>query len=251
MEHVELDILPQPTETSCGPTCLHALYKYYDDELPLQQVIDEVAQLEGGGTYAVHLATHAARRNYDVRIYTYNLQVFDPTWFNRPGVDLAAKLRARRDFIESKSLRGAIEAYLEFLEYGGELRWESLTPNLIRKYLKRGAPIITGLSATYLYQSAREWGPHCEYDDVRGNPSGHFVVLAGYEPETRSVVLADPFRTNPLADAAHYAVDIDRLISAILLGVLTYDANMMVIRPRRPRALTNEWTTPRARAFKR
>ena len=79
---LEFDILPQPDNMSCGPTCLHALYRYYGDELPLEAVIEQVESLEGGGTLAVLLACHALRRGYDATIYTYNLKVFDPTWFS-------------------------------------------------------------------------------------------------------------------------------------------------------------------------
>ena len=76
---LEFDILPQPDNMTCGPTCLHALYRYYGDELPLETVIEEVESLEGGGTLAVLLACHALRRGYDATIYTYNLKVLDPT----------------------------------------------------------------------------------------------------------------------------------------------------------------------------
>jgi hypothetical protein len=35
------------------------------------------------------------------------------------------------------------------------------------------------------------------YDDVRGQPQGHFVVLSEYDTETREVVVADPLGENP------------------------------------------------------
>ena len=36
-------ILPQPDGTTCGPTCLHAVYQHYGDKLSLDRVIrDEV-----------------------------------------------------------------------------------------------------------------------------------------------------------------------------------------------------------------
>ena len=37
--------------------------------------------------------------------------------------------------------------------------------------------------------------------------------------------------TNPLATEHLYELDIDRVINAILLGILTYDDNLLVIRP--------------------
>ena len=94
-------------------------------------------------------------------------------------------------------LQAASRAYLEFLELGGELRFEDLTTGLIRRFLNRGMPIITGLSATYLYRSPREFGPNADYDDVRGEPSGHFVVLRGYDRQQRTVLVADPSGRQP------------------------------------------------------
>jgi hypothetical protein len=70
-----------------------------------------------------------------------------------------------------------------------------------------------------------------EDDDIRGEPVGHFVVLTGYQRETREVLIADPLQSNPLTGSRYYAVDTHRLIGAILLGTVTYDANLLVIEP--------------------
>jgi hypothetical protein len=126
--------------------------------------------------------------------------------------------------------------YLEFLDRGGRLRFAVLTTGLICKYLSRSTPILTGLSATYLYRSAREFGPFSDFDDVRGEPTGHFVVLCGYDREERNVLVADPLKSNPLSHSHHYLVNIDRVIASILLGIVTYDANLLIIEPRRDRA---------------
>ncbi|HPF71947.1 MAG TPA: cysteine peptidase family C39 domain-containing protein, partial [Candidatus Krumholzibacteria bacterium] len=72
------EIAPQPDETTCGPTCLHAIYRYYGDDIPLDQVVREVPTLEQGGTLAVLLAGHALARGYRAAIHTYKLQIFDP-----------------------------------------------------------------------------------------------------------------------------------------------------------------------------
>jgi len=226
-------IQPQPDEITCGPTCLQAVYNYFSDSLDLQRVIDEVPMLEGGGTLAVWLACHALRRGYRAAIYTYKLQLFDPTWRSLPPSEIQAKLHSQAAVKDDPKLQVASQAYLEFLERGGRLHFEDLRPALIRRYLKRGIPIITGLSATYLYGSPREFGPNCDYDDIRGEPSGHFVVLRGYEPVKREVLIADPLLPNPVAQTQKYGVPIERVICAILLGVLTYDANLLIIEPRR------------------
>jgi hypothetical protein len=224
-------MLRQPDETTCGPTCLHAVYNYFGDNFELADIIREVPALAEGGTLAVFLAGHALRRGYRATIYTYNVQVFDPTWFGPQPVDLAAKLAAQRAFKQDPRFQAATAGYLEFLELGGEIRFVDLTPRLIRRYLSRDIPILTGLSATYLYRSVREYGPAGIEDDVRGYPIGHFVVLCGYDPVGRQVLVADPLHPNPLAETHMYPVNIDRLISAILLGIVTYDANLLILDP--------------------
>lgn len=229
---LNLQILRQPDDQTCGPTCLHALYAYYGDVQPLTQVISETRMLKEGGTIAANLACHALRRGYKAKIYTYNLAMFDPTWFSTPGVDIGERLERQLEAKPDPKRRAATEGYIEFLGLGGRMRFEDLTTNLLRRYLKRGVPILTGLSATYLYRCAREYGPRSDYDDVRGEPMGHFVVLAGYDRVRREVTVADPLHDNPGFESHKYQVNIDRLIGAIFLGVLTYDANLLIIEPK-------------------
>jgi hypothetical protein len=233
MEPLRLEILPQPDLTTCGPTCLHAVYRFFGQDLPLSQVIAEVPKVEGGGTLAVILACHALARGFGARIYSYNLQIFDPKWFatdGEPKPDLAERLRLQAQHKRSVKLRGATKYYLQFLEQGGKLRMRDLTAGILRKYLKRGLPLLAGLSSTFLYRDRRELDSGAE-DDLRGLPAGHFVVICGYVPETRSVRVADPLSPNPMAKEQIYTVDLDRLVCAILLGIVTYDANFLVLEP--------------------
>lgn len=228
---IAFEIGPQPDGETCGPTCLHSVYRYFGNSIPLEQVIREVPRLEEGGTLGVYLGSHALRLGYQVTIYTYNVQVFDPTWFSPGGKGAAAGLDQQVRIRKDKKLLRASQAYREFLALGGELRFEDLTPALLRRYLTQSIPILTGLSATYLYQCAREYGTR--YDDLRGRPTGHFVVLVGYGRDCGSVLVADPLLPNPFSSTQYYSVDLHRAISAILLGVITYDANLLIVRPAR------------------
>ncbi len=230
---LDFTISPQPTDTTCGPSCLHAVYRYFGFQVPLARLITEVDTLEQGGTLAVFLGCHALKNGFSARMYTYNLRVFDPTWFTDPSHRIPDKLREQMRHKTSPKLRKATQGYLSFLQSGGEIRFEDLTTALIRKYLNRGIPIITGLSSTYLYRSCREVGHEGRDDDVRGEPAGHFVVLHGYDREERTVMIADPFGQATAVDKHHYAVNIDRVVCSILLGVLTYDANLLILKPRK------------------
>ncbi|RJX27515.1 MAG: hypothetical protein C4531_13650 [Desulfurivibrio sp.] len=231
---IMIDMLPQPDDTTCGPTCLHAVYRYYGDPITIDEVVSGVTHLESGGTLAVFLACHALRRGYSATIYTYNLHFFDPTWFHPRIRGLGEKLISQARFKKDNArLQVATQGYLEFLDLGGRIYFEDLTRTLVRWYLRHSMPILTGLSSTYLYQSIREYGVGGEEDDVRGEPAGHFVVLSGYDKAARTVSVADPYHLNPVAGEQYYTVNIDRVLCAILLGVLTHDANFVIIQPRK------------------
>ena len=108
-ERVRLPVpmIPQPDETTCGPTCLNAIYRYWGEDERLLDSIGRTWKMERGGTFAVFLACDALRKGYKATIYTYNLLVFDPTWF-RPGVDIAERLRAQRALKQDPRLRGPV-----------------------------------------------------------------------------------------------------------------------------------------------
>jgi hypothetical protein len=233
----DLEILSQPDDSTCGPTCLHAVYRYFGASVGLDEVIAEVPRLAGGGTLAVNLANHALRRSWRALIVTYNLTVFDPSWFQGERPDLGGRLRAQAGAKGDAKLTEATDAYLEFLSLGGELTMEDLTPGLLRRWLEQRRPILTGLSSTFLYRSPRETGEEIlKEDDIRGVPTGHFVVLCGWDPEERKVCVADPYQDNPRIQGHIYWLPVDRVINAILLGVLTYDANLLVLEPPEPRS---------------
>lgn len=235
VRRIQLDMKQQPDDYTCGPTCLQAVYNYHNDQVDLEQLITEVHRLDDGGTLGVMLANHALDRGYKVIIYTYNLKIFDPTWADIPQGLLSVKLSQMLDMQESGSKKAlAISCYLQYLEKGGEIRFKDLNGNLLRYYLKRDIPILTGLSATYLYRCARERDleDRMVYDDIAGEPTGHFVVLSGYKLNNRTVSVSDPYSSNPKYLKHYYDVKVDRLINAILLGILTYDANLVVIEPK-------------------
>ena len=227
--HLPVTIEPQPDGITCGPTCLHALYRFHGLELDLTTVVGAVTALEEGGTLEVHLACDALRRGFHATIYTYNLNLFDPTWFADPHADIAARLRMRAARKRNAKFKFAVDGYCEFLALGGRLRFTDLTRAELRGMLRRGSPVIAGLNVTYLYRHARVSGPHDDPDDVHGEPCGHFVVLAGYNRDDRTIAVADPYVPNPVAAGQQYWVHIDRVIGAILLGVMTYDASLLIL----------------------
>lgn len=228
---LEFSIDSQPDDSTCGPTCLHAIYQYYNDPADLSTIIQDVPTLEGGGTLGVMLANHALARGYRCSIYTYNLMIYDPTWFE-PGVDLKSRLTSRAQSIADSKQKLAISQYVQFLEEGGKVYFRDLNRSLLRHFLKQQIPVLTGLNSTYLYRTKRVYGPKMEDDDIRGDVVGHFVVLCGYDQEEKTVTVADPYPGNPYSKDRFYKAELDRIIGSIFLGVMTYDANFIIIEPR-------------------
>lgn len=230
---LNFDIKAQPDEVTCGPTCLHALYQYYQDDIGLKDVITGVKSLKRGGTLAVMLGNHALQRGYKAHIYTYNLNTFDPSWFSLSTPKMISQLKQQMKFkVKKKKLQVASKAYIQFLEAGGKLYQKELSADLIKSYLLQSKPILTGLSATYLYGTEREIPSTGKYDSIKGEPVGHFVIINGFDEATQTVYLADPMNPNPLK-SQYYSVNFDRLINSIMLGIVTYDANLLVIDPKK------------------
>jgi hypothetical protein len=210
------------------------VYGFYGDRIALDEVLSGVEMNPTGGTLACQLGRHALRRGYRATLYTYNLMIFDPTWFGG-AVDLSEKLRAQARTKTDVRLNLASEGYIDYLRLGGQILFEDLNSSLLRRYLDRGVPVMAGLSATYLYRSARETGETVTvYDDVAGVPCGHFVVIFGLDENEgeRGALVADPLADNPLHGDHLYRVPMDRLLSAILLGIVTYDATLLVVEPK-------------------
>lgn len=232
---LDLKINTQPDDETCGPTCLHAIYQHYALYETLEQTISTVQRSRSGGTLAALLGSHARDRGLNALIYINNLDVFDPTWFKNHAAEpayLIKKLDAQLNHKQDPAIQESSLAYIDFLNKGGAVRYQTLSVSLLKHYFKQNMPILTGLSATYLYNSAREsFTPdgRAQYDDICGTPCGHFVVLCGYDEKHRRIIVADPHRENPLSHNNYYKVSSNHLINAILLGVYTHDANLLIL----------------------
>ncbi len=234
---MDLIITKQPDDESCGPTSLYAIYRYYQHEITLEEVIKTVERIPSGGTIAALLGKHALQQGYEVSLYVYNLKIFDLTWFTQKlsSQQIRDKLVAQLAYKNDVRFLEVTQAYLDFIDLGGKILQQDLTTPLLKSFFDLKIPIITGLSSTYLYGCSREYqdeNSKTVYDDLKGEPCGHFVVLKGYDEKSKNIVVADPHLGSLIANSHYYKVSYHRLMNAIMLGVLTYDANLLVIQPK-------------------
>lgn len=225
---LNLEVAKQPDDESCGITCLQAIYSYYGLEVSLEVLKGEVEHWQTGGTVSVNLARHALSRGFGAEIYTYNIKIFDPTWNALGSKELALKLRQRQKKLRSKKQKKVIGFYLDFLQAGGLLRFDDLDESLMDKLYGSRRPILCGLSSTYLYQTMRETSNNVD-NDILGQPVGHFVVVSGWNPKERMVTIDDPQQSNPFSATGTYKLPFTKFSNAVMLGILTYDENLLVI----------------------
>ena len=67
------------------------------------------------------------------------------------------------------------------------------------------------------------------FDDLIGEPMGHSVILKGFDDEGENILIADPYKGNPISNKNHYKVKTARVLNAIMLSIVTFDANLLII----------------------
>jgi len=228
----DIEVLRQPDDVSCGPTCLTQVLRYFGDERDFDAVAPYVDRNADGGTVGVNLGRAALALGYGATIYTYNLRVFDPTWAALEPDALRGKLVARAAAVaDDPPLTRILDAYRAYLDAGGEVAFGDLDRALLVEHLAQGRPIVCGLSATHLYGTPREIAATNQPDDVAGEPAGHFVVIGGYLDRGARFVVFDPYLNNPVAEGQRYEVTERRLLNAILLGDVTFDGVLLLVHP--------------------
>jgi hypothetical protein len=231
----ELDVqrFEQPDDVTCGPTCLMQLYRFFKDDRSFEEIHRATPMNPDGGTLAVFLGLTALRQGYRAVMYSFDLRVFDPSWFDLPQRAIAKKLADRAGATTDPRVARASDAWRTFIDEGGRVEFAELSPDLLVDALDRGHPVLSGLSATWLYRQTRERPSDNEWDDLRGEPAGHFVVICGYSGSGRRFMVRDPSSHVPFSKDGRYVVPAQRLINAILLGDVTQDAVLLEIWPRK------------------
>ena len=59
------------------------------------------------------------------------------------------------------------------------------------------------------------------------------MVINGYDASARVTHIADPLLPNPISRSQYYEVTLNHLVCAVMLGVITDDANLLVLSPRK------------------
>jgi hypothetical protein len=166
---------------TCGPSSLQQVMAYYGKKMKLGDIIKDIPMFMDG-TYLAYLAKYAMEAGFKPLIITYNVDIFDPTWFRLSRKSLIKKLRSRSRIRKLDiNIRRGCKSYVDYLESGGKLSFNFTTTEIIKKYLKKKRPIIVRLSSTILHDRKRLDLNKDKRDDISGSPGFHFVVVSGYK----------------------------------------------------------------------
>lgn len=60
------------TKQACGPACLAMVFRYYNDQKTLKEIIEGVDGVKSFGVRAINLAKYARKLDYQVDCYSYD-----------------------------------------------------------------------------------------------------------------------------------------------------------------------------------
>lgn len=186
-------------------------------------VVPQVKDQNGkdSGTINQQLATWCISLGFEVTLYSFDCQVIDQSWATFSKQEVIARLRAGLNGYEIPSL-GSLwsnayrQAYIDYLEAGGELHIQpAVTSKLLHQLLERG-PILSLVSFSTLHGTGR-MNELAEPDDVNGRAGNHSIVIKGSDQHGNFVIV------DSLQKPGIHVVEPERLIAAISTAQLECD----------------------------
>lgn len=208
-----ITVSAQPTDLSCGQTCLSMLMSCAGVTISPQEVMNDIPLLlndsgEEWGTFGVDLAHWCMKKGYSATTYTFDSQLIHLPWEHLSPAEIINALHTLKDTYVFDGLgknltRSFIESYIRYLSNGGILIIRPfITVSLLHELLERG-PFAALVTYNVLYGTGG------------GKANTHFVVVYGCTEEG-NFLIADPWKDN-----GRKILEPERLISAIMSGQMT------------------------------
>jgi len=218
----------------CGPSCLQAVLKFYEEEISIKKLIEETKSRYKWHDWDYLLGLAALKKGLKVVVHTRSTSVFDPSWWKLSNTQLISKLKKELDYAKkNKKKRRASWSYttlayeakeiktaINFLKSGGAIDFNIASAQLIQKYIHDNTPVMCAFNQQILHKAARIHKQ--KVDDIKGAITGHMIVVIGYNKSKFKV--ADP---GLWYNRSHYYwVSQQDLIDAIV----RYDGNLIAIK---------------------
>lgn len=233
MKKININVNVQ-RDDECLSECLLAVFKYYNLNITLDDIISYVStDSDKLYDWEFKAGSLALKNNLKPIIHTNVSYLFDPSWNGLDNDKLLAKLKEEARFFSEKlelvnkepeqknyifpnkliadRYKKEVDAAVEYVENGGRISFSAISANLIKEYLNKGVPLIVSLNPTLLHRMKRAY--NFEPDDIRGIVWGHVVVIKGYEND--NFIVADPGGDFYVGEF-EYSMNMDGVIESIL-----------------------------------
>ncbi len=230
----------QPTNSSCTATATSMLLSFYGIDKTPEQILSVflVRKAQDGsdwGSIGQDLARYCIGLGFDATFYSFDCYITDYSWQNFTTQEMYERLKVVRESRDVKCLGGKhnsqlyVDAYMEFIEAGGELKIRPyVTTELIDNLLQQG-PVAAVVYYATLYGTGRSLksGQRQEVlDDTNGKIYTHSVVIVGKDKNNR-YQLAEPFKQPGLL-----WVEREQLVAGITAAQAECDNSLFVLQPK-------------------
>ena len=200
---------------SCISACSQAVFGYYGESIAQEEIM-EISENPKRGIALVEAGIFSLKRNYKPLIITNNINIFDPTWFKIDSSKLKLNLKKRAKFVDDLN-QFMIDKYIKFLDLGGEINFETISPALLKNYLSIKVPIIMELASTFLYKLAKSSQPGGFNDAIKGQIEGHGVVIAGFDKKDKFLIIDPNSKKGPSKKGVYWVNSAELMMSFALL----------------------------------
>ncbi len=213
----------QPTNTSCGQTCLSMLLSHFGTEQTPQEILTakDVYRTDDGhewGTMAADLAAHCIPLGFTADVHTFDCRIIDHSWSELSRDALIARLESVKTSGHvptlGKNISGIfIRSYIDFLKSGGSLHIAPyVTSRMLYALLEKGPLQVTVCMGAFYGFGKQRLNENSQPvpDDLHGGIGTHFVVVYGNDADG-NFLIADPSKKPGL-----YTVEPERLTGAIM-----------------------------------
>jgi hypothetical protein len=200
---------------SCIPACLQEVFGYYGESITQEEIM-KTSENPKMGMSLIEVGIFSLKHNYKPLIITNNVNIFDPTWFKLDSTKLKLNLKKRAKFVDDLN-QFMIDKYIKFLNLGGEINFETISPALFEKYLSMEIPIIMELASTFLYKLAKSSHPGGFDDAIRGQIEGHGVVIAGFDKKDKFLIIDPNSKKSPSKTGVYWVDGAELMMSFALL----------------------------------
>jgi hypothetical protein len=218
----------QPTNTTCGYAALSTLLSFYDKQVTVEELLENVKQptFENGkprGAITTELVIWCLENGFASTLYSFDCEMLDLSWQKLPATELLAKIKANRDRRNVLGLgkeygQMYMNGYARMIESGGVLKIQPhVTSKLIYELLEV-APVYINVCSDVMDNLGRTKTIGLRQfaeDDEEGSLHTHSIVVYGCE-ETGDFLVADPW-------SGLRTIDIEKLLCSITMAQIEGD----------------------------